>query len=466
MSNAIRTLSPSTNKLIYEHPGTSLEEARQLAISAQDAHKSWKQVPLSERKSIILKALELIKANKETLAEELTSQMGRPIAFATKEIDTMRKRADYLLDIVDDSLKNLPGQPEDGFRRFLKKEPIGVVFIATAWNFPYLITISTILPALLAGNAVLLRPSPQTPLIGERFLSFFTEAGLPPHLFQLIHCGSLDVLDQIVALPQINLVSFTGSTAGGMRIREATARRVVPVNLELGGNDPAYVRPDADLAYVAAQLVDGAVFNSGQSCCSVERVYVHADVHDAFVHEVQKELATYKLGDPADQSTTTGPVISQQAVKTINAHIADALAKGAVDATPDNATFSAPPPDGNYVAPKVLVNVSHDMRTMREETFGPVMPIMKVASDDEAVALMNDTDFGLTASVWTKDVSAAEGLMDRLEAGTVFVNRCDYPSPDLAWIGWKNSGLGCTLGPHGFDAFYKLKSFHIKEQQA
>ncbi|KAH8429916.1 aldehyde dehydrogenase family protein [Aspergillus melleus] len=466
MSNAIRTLSPSTNKLLYEHPGTSLDEARQLAISAQDAQKSWKQVPLSERKAIILKALELIDANKQVLAEELTTQMGRPIAYTTKEIDTMRLRADYLLGIADESLKNLPGQPQNGFRRFLKKEPVGVAFIATAWNYPYLITISTIVPALLSGNAVLLRPSPQTPLVGQRFQSFFTQAGLPPNLFQLIHCGSLDVLDQIVALPQINLISFTGSTEGGLRIREATARRVVPVNLELGGNDPAYVRPDADLPYVAAQLVDGAVFSSGQSCCAVERVYVHADVHDAFAKEVQKELATYKLGDPFDKTTTTGPVISQQAVKTINAHIADALSKGAIDATPENTTFSAPPPNGNYVAPKVLINVSHDMRTMREETFGPVMPIMKVASDDEAVALMNDTDFGLTASIWTKDVGAGEALMEKLEAGTVFLNRCDYPSPDLAWIGWKNSGLGCTLGPHSFDAFYKLKSFHIKEQQA
>ncbi|KAB8237216.1 Aldehyde/histidinol dehydrogenase [Aspergillus alliaceus] len=462
----IRTLSPSTNKVIFEHPGTSLDEARTIAQASENAFQSYKQLSLADRKAIIVKALDIVNANKETLANELTAQMGRPIAYCTKEIDTMRKRADYLLSIADESLKNLPGQAEDGFRRFLKKEPLGVTLISTAWNYPYLITVNTLLPALLAGNTVLLRPSPQTPLLGERLVSYFQEAGLPTNVLQLLHVGSLDVLDEIVRLPQIKLVSFTGSTAGGIRLREATARRVVPVNLELGGNDPAYVRPDADVAYVAAQLVDGAIFNSGQSCCAIERVYVHADIYDAFISEAQKELSTYKLGDPTNKSTTTGPVISKQALANIQSHIDDALSKGAVDSTPQNATFTSTPAEGNYMAPKLLTNVSHDMITMREETFGPVMPVMKVSSDEEAIALMNDSDYGLTASVWTKDIKAGEALVEKIDAGTVYINRCDYPSPDLAWIGWKNSGLGCTLGPQAFDGFYKLKSFHIKEAQA
>ncbi|PWY66809.1 aldehyde dehydrogenase family protein [Aspergillus sclerotioniger CBS 115572] len=466
MSNKICTLSPSTNKVIFEHPGISLDEARQIAQASQDAFRTYKQTTLAQRKEIILKALDLIAANKETLAEELTTQMGRPIAFSAKEIETFRKRGDYLLDIAEDSLKSLPGAPENGFRRFLKKEPVGPTLIITAWNFPYLVTINALVPALLAGNTVLLRPSPQTPIFGERLLQYFTEAGLPPNVLQLVHCGSPEVLDQIVQLPQIQLISFTGSTAGGFRIREATARRIVPVNLELGGNDPAYVRPDADIPYVAAQLVDGAVFNSGQSCCAVERVYVHADVHDAFVEEVKKELATYKLGSPHDKSTTTGPVVSQAALKNIQSHITDAVSKGAINATPENASFVNPPAEGNYQPPTVLTNVTHEMVVMKEETFGPVMPIMKVSSDEEAITLMNDSDYGLTASIWTKDIKKGEELIDSLEAGTVYINRCDYPSPDLAWIGWKNSGLGCTLGPQGFDAFYKLKSFHIKEAQA
>ncbi|KAH1332769.1 hypothetical protein KXX47_002851 [Aspergillus fumigatus] len=469
MANQIRTLSPSTNEVIFEHQGTSLEEARKIAQASYEAFKLYKKITLSERKDIIVKALELIAANIDTLSNELTTQMGRPIAYSAKEIETMRKRANYLLSIAEDSLQEHPGQLEKGFRRSVKKEPVGPTLIATAWNYPYLITINTLVPALLAGNTVILRPSPQTPLIGERLLSYFTQAGLPPNVLQLIHVGSLDVLDEIVKLPQIKLVSFTGSTAGGVRIREATARRIVPVNLELGGKDPAYVRADADIPYVAAQIVDGAVFNSGQSCCSIERVYVHADVHDDFVAEVQKELQTYKLGDPTDNSTTTGPVISRHAVKTIQSHIDDALSKGAINATPPNESFLSVPsqkPQGNYIAPTVLTNVTHDMTVMKDETFGPVLPIMKVSSDEEAVALMNDSEYGLTASVWTRDIARGEELIAEIEAGTVFINRCDYPSPDLAWVGWKNSGLGCTLGPHAFDGFYKLKSYHIKEEQA
>ncbi|KAE8377367.1 Aldehyde/histidinol dehydrogenase [Aspergillus bertholletiae] len=466
MRTHIATRSPPTGQVIFEHPGTTLDEARALAQAAQDAFQSYKKLSLAERKAIIVKALDIIDANKETLSKELTTQMGRPIAYSAKEIDTMRKRAEYLLSIADDSLKNIPGQEESGFRRFLKKEPLGVTLIAAAWNYPYLITINTLVPALLAGNSVLLRPSPQTPLVGERLVSYFNEAGLPPNVLQVIHVGNPDVLDDIARLPQIELVSFTGSTSGGIRLREATARRVIPVNLELGGNDPAYVRADADIPYVAAQVVDGAIFNSGQSCCSIERVYVHADVYDSFVAEAQKELSTYRVGDPYDKSTTTGPVISQRARREIQEHIDDALAKGAVDSTPANPTFTSLPTEGSYLAPKLLTNVTHDMITMREETFGPVMPVMKVSSDEEAVALMNDSDLGLTASVWTKDIKAGEALIDKIEAGTVYINRCDYPSPDLAWIGWKNSGLGCTLGPQAFDGFYKLKSFHIKEEQA
>ncbi|KAL2832490.1 Aldehyde/histidinol dehydrogenase [Aspergillus cavernicola] len=465
MSNQIRTISPSSGKVLFEHPGASVEEVGKIAQASEDAFRTYKELSLAQRKAIVVKALGIITANKETLAQEVSSQMGRPISYTGGEIDTMRMRAEHLLEQAEDSLKSIPGKAQDGFRRYVKKEAVGPVLLATAWNYPYLITINALVPALLAGNTVILRPSPQTPLFGERIISYFQQAGLPQNVLQVVHVGAWEVLDEIVKIPQIKLVSFVGSTQGGIRLRQATAGRIIPVNLELGGNDPAYVRPDADLAYTAGQVVDGAVFNSGQSCCSIERVYVHADVHDAFVTEVQKELATYKLGDPHDKATTTGPVISHQAAKNIQAHIDEALSRGAVDSTPKNPTFDTLPSEGSFIAPRVLTNVSHDMRVMREETFGPVIPIMKVSSDDEAVSLMNDSDYGLTASVWTKDIKAGEELTERIEAGTVFVNRCDYPSPDLAWIGWKNSGLGCSLGPQAFDAFYKLKSFHIRETQ-
>ncbi|KAJ5813392.1 uncharacterized protein N7503_000142 [Penicillium pulvis] len=464
MTNQVRTINPATHEVVFDHPGTSFAEAAKIATASKQAFESYRTTTLNERKKIVARALEIISSKIDVLAKEVTTQMGRPIRYCAGEIKTAILRSEHMIDIAEQSLADLPGKPEANFKRMVKHVPVGPVLIAGAWNYPYLTTVNALVPALLAGNSVILRPSPQVPLFGNRLLEIFTEAGLPQNVLQVIHIGSLDVLDQVAQLPEIQSVSFTGSTAGGLRLREATARQIKPVHLELGGNDPAYVRPDADVKDVAENLVDGAVFNSGQSCCSVERVYVHEKIYDAFVLAVQEELKSYKLGDPQDTTTTTGPVISAVAKEKIQSHVDDALSKGAVNATPENATFSlAKTADkGNWLAPVVLTNVNHSMVTMKEETFGPVMPIMKVSSDDEAVQLMNDSDYGLTASVWTKDIAAGEELIDRIEAGTVFVNRCDYPAPDLAWTGWKMSGLGCTLGPRAYDGFTKLKSYHIK----
>ena len=248
-------------------------------------------------------------------------------------------------------------------------------------------------------------------------------------MVQYFHCGSLTRLEGIVKSPQIRLICFTGSVAGGLQVQRAAADRVVPVGLELGGKDPAYVRADVDIKWAAEEIVDGAVFNSGQSCCSIERVYVADTIHDTFVAAIQEVLQGYKLGNPLDPSTTIGPVVSKKSLDTIHAHVQDALDKGAVDATPRNETFVSPPPDGNYVKPTLLINVSHEMDVMNDETFGPVIPLMKVGGDEEAIRLMNDSEFGLTASIWTKDTAKGEELAREVEAGTVFVNRCDYPSP-------------------------------------
>ncbi|KAH8729306.1 Aldehyde/histidinol dehydrogenase [Ilyonectria robusta] len=463
MSNAIRTISPSSGEVIFECPGTSVDEARASVDKAHTAFLSYRKTSLDERKAIAVKALDTLAGIKDQLAQELSVQMGRPIKFAGAEIDTMRKRADYLLDIASEALAHLPGQDEPGFRRWISKESVGPVLIVGAWNFPYLITINTLIPALLAGNSVILKPSPQTPQVADRLKEAFDKAGLPADVFQVLHTGSLETVKEIAKLPAIKQICFTGSTAGGLAIREATAGRIVPVNLELGGKDPAYVRADADLKWTAANIVDGAIFNSGQSCCAVERVYVHQDVHDDFVRELQSELEGYKLGDSLDQSTTIGPVISKAAVKSIQAQVDDALRKGAVDATPANASFSTLPQAGSYIAPCLLTNVTHDMSVMTAETFGPLIPVMKVESDEQAVKLMNDSEYGLTASIWTKDIARGEELEADIEAGTVFINRCDCPNPDLAWIGWKNSGLGSTLGPRAFDAFVTMKSHHIRQ---
>ena len=251
--------------------------------------------------------------------------------------------------------------------------------------------------------------------------------------------------------------------AGGLAVQKAASDRVVPVGLELGGKDAAYVRADVDVAWAAEEIVDGAVFNSGQSCCSIERVYVDASIHDKFVEEVQRVLKGYKLGDPFDKSTNVGPVISKRSKSAIEGHISDAVAKGARNVTPANESFTSPPGEGNFVVPTLLVGVDHSMAVMTEETFGPVIPVMKVKDDTEAVQLMNDSEFGLTASIWTKDTARGAELAGEVEAGTVFVNRCDFPSPDLAWTGWKNSGMGVTLSKFGFEQFVKLKSFHLKD---
>ncbi|OAA73072.1 aldehyde dehydrogenase (NAD) family protein (Eurofung) [Akanthomyces lecanii RCEF 1005] len=459
---SINTISPSTGKSIFAHPGVSPADLPAILTTASDAFTTYRKTTLAQRKTWILAALEHLARMKETLCEELTAQMGRPAAFAGVEIDTMRKRADYMLGMAETALGDMKGQDEEGFKRWTSQEPVGPVLIVSAWNFPYLITINTIVPALLAGCPVLLKPSPQTPLVADRFLDAFAAANLPAGVFQVLHTGTLETVQQAAQHPSVQQVCFTGSTAGGLAMKKATVDRVVGVNLELGGKDPAYVRADADLKWTAANIVDGAVFNSGQSCCAIERVYVHADVHDAFVAELQKELEGYKLGDPADKATTVGPVISATAVKAITAQVDDALSKGAVDATPANASFQSLPATGSYVAPRLLTNVNHSMDVMTVETFGPIIPVMKVGSDEEAVALMNDSEYGLTASIWTRDVARAEEIGEDVEAGTLFVNRADCPNPDLAWVGWKNSGLGCTLGPRGFDAFVKLRSHHIR----
>ena len=285
------------------------------------------------------------------------------------------------------------------------------------------------IPALLAGNTVILKPSPQTPTIVEHIQEIFHRAGLPENVIQYLHCGLQERLEALIRSSQIQLVCFTGSVPVGVSIQKAAAGRVVPVSLELGGKDPAYVRADVDIKWAAEEIVDGAIFNSGQSCCSIERVYVDEKIHDDFIVALQGVLEGYKLGDPMEKSTNVGPVISKKALATIKAQINDALEQGAQDATPNNPSFTNTPLGGNYLKPTLLSGVTHDMEIMNEETFGPVIPVMKVGNDEEAIRLMNDSEFGLTASIWTKDVAQGEKLAESVEAGTVFINRCDFPSP-------------------------------------
>ncbi|KAJ5479563.1 hypothetical protein N7530_005072 [Penicillium desertorum] len=435
----IRTISPATNEPIVTRTGVSSEDLKQIPVAAQAAFRSFSQsTTLEQRQKVVERALDILEKKKDELAREVTEQMGRPIAYTGVEIATAIKRSRYLTQISTSVLGEegiVPGEEEKGFRRYIKRSPVGVALIIFPWN---------------------------TPTIVEQFASAFTEAGLPENVLQFFHSGSFTLMETLVRSPLVNHICFTGSEAGGLAVQKAASDRIVNVGLELGGKDPAYVRDDVDLAWAAEEVVDGAIFNSGQSCCAIERVYVHEKVYDGFITEVKKVLSNYRVGEPSDPKTQIGPVVSKHAKEAILAQIEDAVQKGAKNETPANETFENFPPNGNYVRPTLLTGTNHDMAVMKDETFGPVIPVMKVSGDDEAVRLMNDSNFGLTASVWSKDVAAAEQLVERVEAGTVFVNRSDFPSPDLAWTGWKNSGRGVTLSRFGFEQFVKLKSHHIK----
>ncbi|KAI0396739.1 aldehyde dehydrogenase [Xylariaceae sp. FL0594] len=459
----ITTISPTTNEPLLSRNGVSASDLEEIPKTAAEAFTTWRETSLVDRTIIIKKALKLLEQQKEKLAEELTEQMGRPIAYTGAEIATAIKRANYLIKISEDTLKDTEGEAEKGFKRFIRKVPVGPVLIIFAWNYPYLILVNSLVPALLAGNTVILKPSPQTPTIVEHVAKAFADAGLPAGVLQYFHCGSPTIMESMVRDPKVSLICFTGSVAGGLAVQKAAADRIVNVGLELGGKDPAYVRADVDLDWAAAEIVDGSIFNSGQSCCAIERVYVDGKIYEPFIEALQKVLKGYKVGDPRDKETQIGPVVSKRSKETIEAHIQDALDKGAKDATPENPTFSNLPSQGNFVKPTLLVDVNHSMAVMTEETFGPVISVMKVKDDAEAIQLMNDSEFGLTASIWTKDTEKGYDLAQQVEAGTVFVNRADYPSPDLAWTGWKNSGKGVTLSKFGFDQFVKLKSFHLKD---
>lgn len=467
VAEIITTISPTTNKPILTRHGLPRDGILRLGTTAQKAFKSFRHShpTLASRQKIITKALDILLERQDELARELTEQMGRPIAYTAKEITTAVKRAEYMNKIAPEVLeKDIPGEPESGFKRYLRKQPVGVVLVIFAWNYPYLILVNSLIPALLAGNSVILKPSPQTPTIVEHVLDIFTAAGLPEHVIQYLHCGSPTDLKPLILSEDVNHICFTGSVAAGVAIQSLAASRVsCSVGLELGGKDPAYVRSDVDVSWAAEEIVDGAIFNSGQSCCALERVYVHENVYEGFIQAVKKVLEGYRLGDPMDKTTQIGPVVSTRAKDMIQKQVHDAIAAGAVDETPQNKTFSTLPTEGNFVAPVLLTNVNHSMSVMKDETFGPVIPVQKVASDEEAIALMNDSQFGLTASIWTKDVALGEKLTEQVEAGTVFVNRADFPAPDLAWTGWKDSGKGITLSRLGFEQFVKVKSVHLKD---
>lgn len=455
-----RTISPVDGSVYVERTLAGPAQIEVALENARLAQRLWRTVPMAERAAILQRFCDGFESHRDDIAQELSWQMGRPIRYAPNEVRGMLERARHMIAIAPEALADIDVGPKPGFRRFLRREPLGVVFTVAAWNYPYLIAVNSVVPALMAGNVVLLKHSAQTPLCAERFEECLREAGLPEGAFQALHLRHADT-ERVIRDPRVDFVAFTGSVAGGHAVQRAAAERFVGTGLELGGCDPAYVRHDADLAHAIENLVDGAYFNSGQSCCGIQRVYVHERLYESFVEGWIDLTRRYVLGNPTDSATTLGPVVRTAAAEEIRRQVAATVAAGARPAI-DEKEFAASRAGTPYLAPQVLLGVDHSMPVMREEIFGPVTGIMKVGSDEEAVRLMNDSAFGLTAAIWTTDQEAAIAIGDQVQTGTWFMNRCDYLDPALAWVGVKDSGRGCTLSVVGYEHLTRPKSFHLR----
>lgn len=455
------TITPIDGSIYAERELATPSQIESTLAKAATAQQTWKRVPIAERIAICKRMLDWLLEHSDQIGEELTWQIGRPITYSPNEIRRgFQERVNYMCDIAERELADILIEPKENFQRFIRREPVGVVLVLAPWNYPWLASVNAVVPAILAGNGVILKIAPQTPLVAERYAEAFKAAGLPEGVFQFLHIDH-DQVAEVIKDSRIGFAAFTGSVAGGHAVQRAASERFIATGLELGGKDPAYVRPDAPMAATIENLVDGAMFNSGQSCCAVERIYVHRDVYDQFVEGFVELTKQYKLGNPLDPATTLGPMVRADAADKARAHVADALQKGA-RALIDPALFPAAKEGSPYLAPQVLVNVDHSMLALTEETFAPVAGIMPVKDDDEAIRLMNDSRYGLTASIWTADVDAALSIGDRINTGTWYMNRCDYLDPALAWAGVKDSGRGCTLSKLGFEAFTRPKSFHLR----
>jgi acyl-CoA reductase-like NAD-dependent aldehyde dehydrogenase len=455
-----QTISPVDGRVYVERAYASDPEIADALERARAALAGWRSTPLPERRALCGAAVEAFVAMRPGIVEELAWQMGRPVRFGGGEVGGVEERALAMIELAPEALADVVPAETAGFERFVRREPLGVVLVIAPWNYPYLTAVNAIVPALLAGNVVILRAATQTPLCADRFAQAFAAAGLPEGVFQTLHPGH-EATARLIASRAVDQVCFTGSVRGGAEIERAAAGRFLGVNLELGGKDPAYVRADADLDHAVENLADGAFFNSGQSCCGIERIYVHRDLFRPFVDGLVEVAANYRLDDPLDPETTLGPMVRSAAADAVRGQVEEAVRAGA-RALVDPGRFPREAPGSAYRAPQVLVDVDHAMAVMTEETFGPVVGVMPVASDDEAVSLMNDSRYGLTAAVWTRDLDAARAIGARLETGTVFMNRCDYLDPGLAWTGVKDSGRGAALSKVGFEHLTRPKSFHLR----
>ena len=460
MTATFRTISPVDGSVVFERALDGTGEVERVLAAASTAFETWRQVALDERCRMVRRFVELAMHDTDAITQELTMQMGRPVRDGAGEVGGWLLRGRTMVDLAPKALADIELEARDGFTRYIRREALGVVFVVAPWNYPWLTAVNALVPALVGGNAVVLKHSEQTPLVAERIGRAAKEAGLPDGVLQVLYLDHGGVAD-VIGDPRIGFVAFTGSVEGGHAIQRAASKRFIGAALELGGKDPAYVCSDADVTRTAANLVEGSFYNAGQSCCGVERIYVHQDVYEPFLETFIAVANELQLGDPRDSSTTLGPVVRIRNAEGIQAQIDEAIAAGARPLL-DPAHFTETQRGLPYMAPQALVDVDHSMRIMREETFGPAVGIMQVRDDADAIALMNDSPYGLTASVWTSDIEHAQRVGARVETGTWFMNRCDYLDPELAWVGVKDSGRGCSLSALGYAQLTRPKSFHLR----
>jgi acyl-CoA reductase-like NAD-dependent aldehyde dehydrogenase len=459
MRKTFQIISPHTGSVFAERSYADDQSIRTALKRSAEAQNHWKSTSIDQRIEVCTAAVNYFKENARRWGREITMQMGRPLRYAPSEITGgFAERAEYMIGCAGEALSEIHLPEKKGFRRYIKKEPVGTVFVLAPWNYPYLTAVNGVIPALMAGNSVIMKHSEQTALCGERFFEAFQHAGLPDGVFQYLHLRH-DQVAGIISGGGIDHVVFTGSVEGGKAVERAASGRFMSSVLELGGNDPAYVTADADIHQTAKDLADGAFYNSGQSCCGIERIYVDKSVFNDFLGNFVDAARSYAMGDPEKPETTLGPMVRRSNAERASKVIQEAVRQGAKPLV--NAS-DYPDLDYPWLAPQVLVNVNHEMEVMKEETFAPVVGIMSVENDDEAIRMMNDSHYGLTASIWTSDADKAAAIGDSVEAGTWFMNRCDYLDPALAWAGVKNSGRGCSLSSLGYSYLTRTKSYHLK----
>jgi acyl-CoA reductase-like NAD-dependent aldehyde dehydrogenase len=455
----LRVVNPATEETLAELPEDTAGTLAQKAKAARRAQPAWARMPLQQRLAAVRRFSELLQSRRESLARTLTAEVGKPIRQSRNELTAMQGRIDFFLQrtaaAIEDEVVHLDAGPPTMEER-IRYEPLGTVAGISAWNYPYFVGSNVYLPALLTGNAVLYKPSEFATLSGVAVAELLHEAGVPEEVFQtVIGAGETG---RILLEQDIDAVSFTGSYATGRKVAEAAARRLLRVQLELGGKDPAYVCDDVDVPNAAAALAEGAYYNAGQSCCAVERVYVHRKIAGGFIDAFAEAARALVVGDPTDERTDIGPLARKAQLQVLESQVNDAVSKGARLVLGGRRCSGR----GNFFETTVLTGVDHRMALMRDESFGPIIGIQEVPDDAQAIELMNDTDYGLTAAVYTRDRARAERILEQVNAGSAYWNCCDRVSPRLPWTGRKNSGLGTTLSVAGIRTFVQPKAWHLR----